>query len=52
MRVRAIKTHKITDDRDLYAVLDRHLDAMAERSILAITSNSCMPMPNRDRCAR
>jgi putative folate metabolism gamma-glutamate ligase len=39
MRVRAIHTKKITSrDRDLYAILDRYLPALEERSVLAATS--------------
>jgi len=38
MRVRAIKTHKVTKDRDLCAILDRYLTSFDEGSILAITS--------------
>jgi putative folate metabolism gamma-glutamate ligase len=38
MNVRPIKTHRITDDRDLLALLDRYLPSLGERSILAITS--------------
>jgi putative folate metabolism gamma-glutamate ligase len=38
MRVRAIQTHKITDDRDLLALLDRYLDSLDEHSVVAITS--------------
>jgi len=38
MRVRPIKTHKITKDRDLYAILDSYLTSLEERSVLAITS--------------
>jgi len=38
MRVYSIKTHKITDDRDLLALLDRYLTSLDEGSVLAITS--------------
>ena len=38
MRVRAIKTHKVTKDRDLCAILDRYLTSFDEGSILAIIS--------------
>jgi putative folate metabolism gamma-glutamate ligase len=39
MKVTPVKTHPITSrDRDLLAVLDRHLPALAERSIVAVTS--------------
>ena len=38
MRVQAIKTHRIAQDRDLHALLGRYVTALEERSILAITS--------------
>jgi putative folate metabolism gamma-glutamate ligase len=38
MRVQAIKTHRITNDRDLNALLDRYVTALEEQSVLAITS--------------
>ena len=39
MRVQPLRTHKITGaDRDLFAILDAHLPALAEGSVLAITS--------------
>jgi putative folate metabolism gamma-glutamate ligase len=38
VRVRAIKTNPITERQDLLALLDRHLTAFEERSVLAITS--------------
>jgi len=39
MHVHAIETPKITSEcRDLYAILDAHLPAVAEHSILAVTS--------------
>ena len=39
MRVQALRTHKITGaDRDLFAILDAHLPAFGEGSVLAITS--------------
>jgi putative folate metabolism gamma-glutamate ligase len=38
MQVRAIKTHKITQDRDLFALLDRYLISFEAESTLAITS--------------
>jgi putative folate metabolism gamma-glutamate ligase len=38
MRVKAIRTHKIVQDRDLFALLDRYVTSLEERSILAITS--------------
>ena len=38
MRVQAIKTQKITSDRDLNALLDRYVTSLEERSVLAITS--------------
>jgi putative folate metabolism gamma-glutamate ligase len=38
MRVRTIKTHKIAQDRDLFALLDRYLTSFEEGSILAVTS--------------
>jgi putative folate metabolism gamma-glutamate ligase len=38
MRVRSIKTHKIMQDSNLVAILDRYLASFEERSILAITS--------------
>lgn len=39
MKVTPIKTEPILpQDRDLFAVLDRHLPALAERSIVAVTS--------------
>ena len=39
MRVHPIKTHPITaQDRDLFAILDRHLTSFEEGAILAITS--------------
>jgi putative folate metabolism gamma-glutamate ligase len=38
MQVRAIKTHKITQDRDLFALLGHYLTSFDEGSILAITS--------------
>ncbi|HEY4509994.1 MAG TPA: coenzyme F420-0:L-glutamate ligase [Candidatus Paceibacterota bacterium] len=40
MKARAIKTHKVTPekDRDLYAILDRYLPKLREGSVVAITS--------------
>lgn len=39
MRIQPLRTHTITsDDRDLFAILDAHLTAFAEGSVLAITS--------------
>jgi putative folate metabolism gamma-glutamate ligase len=38
MQVQAIRTHKITQDRDLTALLDRYVSSLDERSVLAITS--------------
>jgi putative folate metabolism gamma-glutamate ligase len=38
LRVRSIRTHRITDDRDLLALLDRYVASLSERSVLAITS--------------
>jgi putative folate metabolism gamma-glutamate ligase len=38
MQVRAIRTHKITSDRDLNALLDQYVTALDERSVLVITS--------------
>jgi len=38
MRVQSIKTHKITDDRDLLALLDRYIPSLQEHSVLVITS--------------
>ena len=38
MRVRAIKTHRIIQDRDLHALLDQYVTTLNERSVLAITS--------------
>jgi putative folate metabolism gamma-glutamate ligase len=38
MHVQAIKTHRITEDRDLNALLDRYVTTLGERSVLAITS--------------
>jgi putative folate metabolism gamma-glutamate ligase len=39
MKVTALRTHTIAaTDRDLYAVLDRHLPSLGETSVLAITS--------------
>jgi putative folate metabolism gamma-glutamate ligase len=38
MRVQAIKTHRIVEDRDLNALLDRYVTALGENSVLAITS--------------
>src|SRR3989344_477161 len=40
MKARAIKTHKVTPekDRDLYAILDRYLPKVKEGSVVAITS--------------
>lgn len=39
MKVTAIKTHKITtSDRDLFAILDKYLSKLEEKSVLAITS--------------
>jgi putative folate metabolism gamma-glutamate ligase len=39
MRVQPLRTHKITGaDRDLLAILDAHVPALAEGSVLAITS--------------
>jgi putative folate metabolism gamma-glutamate ligase len=39
MQVRAIKTHKITTkDQDLFTILDAHIAAFEERTVLAITS--------------
>ena len=38
MHVYAIKTHKIIDDRDLFAILDRYLTTFEEQSVLAVTS--------------
>jgi putative folate metabolism gamma-glutamate ligase len=39
MKVTPIKTNPVRpQDRDLFAVLDRHLPALAERSVVAVTS--------------
>lgn len=39
MRTRALRTHVIAaTERDLFAILDRHVQTLAERSVLAITS--------------
>jgi dihydrofolate synthase / folylpolyglutamate synthase len=39
MRIRPIQTHTISpSERDLFAVLDRHVPELTERSVLAITS--------------
>ncbi len=39
MRIRPIKTHRITDrDNDLFKILDRHLRSFKERSVLVVTS--------------
>jgi dihydrofolate synthase / folylpolyglutamate synthase len=39
MRTRSIRTHTISpSERDLFAVLDRHVSELTERSVLAITS--------------
>jgi putative folate metabolism gamma-glutamate ligase len=38
MRVHAIKTHRIVQDRDLFALLDRYLTSFDDGAILAITS--------------
>jgi putative folate metabolism gamma-glutamate ligase len=38
MRVQAIKTHKITQERDLNVLLDQYVTSLQERSVLAITS--------------
>jgi putative folate metabolism gamma-glutamate ligase len=38
MRVQALKTHRITEDRDLHALLDRYVPVLEEKSVLAITS--------------
>jgi putative folate metabolism gamma-glutamate ligase len=38
MRVQAIKTHRIVQDRDLNGLLDQYVTALEERSVLAITS--------------
>lgn len=39
MRTRAIQTHVISPaERDLFAVLDRHVQELPERSVLALTS--------------
>jgi putative folate metabolism gamma-glutamate ligase len=38
MRVQSIKTHKITEDRDLLALLDRYVKSLGESSVVAITS--------------
>lgn len=38
MKVHSIKTHKITDDRDLLALLDRYIPSLEERNVVAITS--------------
>jgi putative folate metabolism gamma-glutamate ligase len=39
MRIQPVRTHKITSaDRDLFAILDAHLPAFGEGSVLAISS--------------
>src|SRR5690242_16188221 len=39
MRVQPLRTHKITGaDRDLFAILEAHVPALADGSVLAITS--------------
>src|SRR5688572_24149732 len=39
MRLTPLRTHRITPaDTDLFAILDRHVPRLAERSVLAITS--------------
>ena len=38
MQVRAIRTHRIRQDRDLHALLDRYLTSFDVGAILAITS--------------
>jgi putative folate metabolism gamma-glutamate ligase len=38
MRVQAIRTHRIIQDRDLDALLDRYVPVLEEQSVLAITS--------------
>jgi dihydrofolate synthase / folylpolyglutamate synthase len=39
MRLTPLRTHRITpSDRDLFAILERHVPRLAERSVLAITS--------------
>src|SRR4051812_10808039 len=38
MHVRALKTHLIKVDESLTSILDRYIEALSERTILAITS--------------
>lgn len=39
MKVTAVKTHKITkDDKDVFAILDKYLSKLAEKSVIAVTS--------------
>lgn len=39
MKVTAIKTHKITkDDKDVFAILDKYLPELTEKSVIAVTS--------------
>lgn len=39
MKVIAIKTHKITqDDKDVFAILDKYLPTISERSVVVVTS--------------
>jgi putative folate metabolism gamma-glutamate ligase len=57
MRVKSLRTHRISkSDRDLFAILDQHVPALGEGSVLAITSKivaiaegSVVPMAGTDK---